>query len=142
MDRQGDHPALRVTAQVKAERVTKAIVDVIFLDEDEKWIEHHWVSYIGAKKAKDPPTNHDWKEYAGRVAIPQTAKKIQVALQIYGPGKVWFDEVARSTRNSMKVQVVACESIKGAGNPSEMGSPHLFCPAPLVYVFRKSTNLP
>jgi RNA polymerase sigma-70 factor (ECF subfamily) len=93
VDRKGDKPALRVTAQVKAERVTKAILDVIFLDEKEEWIEHRWVAYIGAKDPKDPPLSHDWKEYTGRVAIPQSAKKIQIALQIYGPGKVWFDEV-------------------------------------------------
>jgi RNA polymerase sigma factor (sigma-70 family) len=93
VDRKGDKSALRVAAQVKAEGVTKAIIDVIFLDEKEETIGHHWASYIGAKEAKDPPANHDWKEYAGQVEIPKEAKKIQVGLQIYGPGKVWFDEV-------------------------------------------------
>lgn len=93
LDRKGDKTALRVSAQVKAERVTKAIIDVIFLDEQGEGIGHHWASYIGAKEANDPPANHDWKEYTGRVEIPQTAKKIQIGLQIYGPGKVWFDEV-------------------------------------------------
>ena len=93
VDRQGDKPALRVTAQVKAENVTKAILDVIFLDGDGEFIGHKWAAYIGAKEAKDPPANHDWKEYAGRVEIPAEAKKIQIGLQIYGPGKVWFDEV-------------------------------------------------
>ena len=93
VDRKGDKPVLRVAAQVKAEGVTKAIVDVIFLDEKGEWIEHRWASYIGAKETKDPPVSHDWKEYTGRVEIPPTAKKIQIALQIYGPGKVWFDEV-------------------------------------------------
>jgi RNA polymerase sigma-70 factor (ECF subfamily) len=93
VDRKGDKAALRVAAQVKAEGVTKAIVDVIFLDDKGEWIEHHWASYIGAKEAEDPPVSHDWKEYTGRVEIPPTAKKIQIGLQIYGPGKVWFDEV-------------------------------------------------
>jgi RNA polymerase sigma-70 factor (ECF subfamily) len=93
VDRKGDKPALRVTAQVKAEGVTKAIIDVIFLDGDGEWVEHKWACYIGAKEAKDPPADHDWKEYAGRVEIPPAARKIQIGLQIYGPGKVWFDEV-------------------------------------------------
>ncbi len=93
VDRKGDKPALRVAAQVKAEGVTKAIIDVIFLDDKEEWIEHRWAAYIGAKDPKDPPVSHDWKEYTGRVAIPPSAKKIQIALQIYGPGKVWFDDV-------------------------------------------------
>jgi RNA polymerase sigma-70 factor (ECF subfamily) len=93
VDRKGEKPALRVAAQVKAEGVTKAIIDVIFLDEKDEWIEHHWAVYIGAKDPKDPSVSHDWKEYTGRVAIPQSAKKIQIALQIYGPGKVWFDDL-------------------------------------------------
>jgi RNA polymerase sigma-70 factor (ECF subfamily) len=78
---------------VKAERVTKAILDVAFLDENGKWISHEWAAYIGQKNDGDPLANHDWKEYAGRVKIPKEAKKIQIGLQIYGPGKVWFDEV-------------------------------------------------
>jgi RNA polymerase sigma factor (sigma-70 family) len=93
VDRKGNKPALRVSAQVKAQGVTKAILDVIFLDDEGKAIGHQWASYIGAKEAGDPPVSHDWKEYAGRVKIPPAAKKLQVGLQIYGPGKVWFDEV-------------------------------------------------
>jgi RNA polymerase sigma-70 factor (ECF subfamily) len=88
-----------VTAQVKAEGVTKAIIDVIFLDGDGEWIGHKWACYIGGKEAKDPPANHDWKEYAGRVEIPPAAKTIQIGLQIYGPGKVWFDEVHATYAN-------------------------------------------
>ena len=93
VDRNGDKPTLRVSGQVKAEGVTKAIIDVIFLDENGDSIGHKWASYIGAKNANDPPADHNWKEYSGRVEIPQAAKKIQIGLQIYGPGKVWFDEV-------------------------------------------------
>ncbi len=93
VDRKGDEPALRVAAQVKAEKAMKAIIEVAFLDEKGESIGHEWAAYIGAKQANDPPANHDWKEYVGRVKIPKEAKKIQVGLQIYGPGKVWFDEV-------------------------------------------------
>jgi RNA polymerase sigma factor (sigma-70 family) len=93
VDRKGDKAAIHVAAQVKTERVTKAIIDVIFLDEKGKQIGHQWAAYIGAQQANDPPANHDWKEYTGQVEILQAAKKIRIALQIYGPGKVWFDEV-------------------------------------------------
>jgi hypothetical protein len=93
LERKGNKPALRVAAQVKAEGVTKAVIDVSFLDEKGTMIGHKWASYIGAKEAKDPAANHDWKEYAGKVEIPQGTKKIQISLQMYGPGKVWFDEV-------------------------------------------------
>jgi hypothetical protein len=99
VDRKGDKPAIRVSAQVRAENVTKAILDVLFLDEDGEWIKHQWVSYIGPKGENDPPVSHDWKAYTGRVEIPKKTKKIpqtkriHVGLQIYGPGKVWFDDV-------------------------------------------------
>jgi hypothetical protein len=93
MERKAGSRELQVSAQVKAESATKAIIDVIFLDENSKSISHEWASYIGAKEAKDPPATHDWKEYRGKVKIPQQARKIQIGLQIYGPGKVWFDEV-------------------------------------------------
>ena len=93
VDRQGNSPEIRLSAQVKAEKATKAILDVIFLDDKGEWIRHDWVAYIGAKNPGDPPADHDWKEYSGKVKIPPTAKKIQIALQIYGPGKVWFDDV-------------------------------------------------
>jgi RNA polymerase sigma-70 factor (ECF subfamily) len=99
VDRKGDKPSLRVSVQVKAEGVTKATIDVVFLDEQDEWIEHKWAAYIGAKEAGDPPVSHDWKEYSGRVDIPPATKKIQIALQIYGPGKVWFDEVSAEYGN-------------------------------------------
>ncbi len=91
--REGDSPAIQVSAQVKAEEVTKAILDVIFLDDNGEWISHEWVSYIGAEDADDAPASHDWTEYSGQVNIPAGTKQIQIALQIYGPGKVWFDDV-------------------------------------------------
>lgn len=93
VERKTDLPSLEVSAQVKADRVTKAIIDVIFLDENDETFSHEWAAYIGAKEAKDMPAQHDWKEYQGKVKIPAKARKIQIGLQIYGPGKVWFDEV-------------------------------------------------
>jgi hypothetical protein len=93
VDRTGDLSALQVSAQVKAEGVTKAIIDVAFLDDKGASMGHKWAAYIGAKEAGDAAVSHEWKEYAGRVEIPPGTKKIQVGLQMYGPGKVWFDEV-------------------------------------------------
>jgi len=93
VDRTGDQPALQVSAQVKAAGVTKAIIDVAFLDDKGESVGHKWAAYIGAKEAGDAAVSHDWKEYAGRVEIPPGTRKIQIGLQVYGPGKVWFDEV-------------------------------------------------
>ena len=93
VERKGDLPRLKVSAWVKAEKAGKAVLDVQFLDGDGKW-SHAWAAYIGAKEAGDPPANHDWKRYEGVVTIPADTRKIIVAPQIYGPGTVWFDDLA------------------------------------------------
>ncbi len=73
--------------------MTKSIIDAIFLDENDVWLEHKWVAYIGPKDENGKPFTHDWKEYKGTVAIPKGCKKIRVSLQDYGPGEVMFDDV-------------------------------------------------
>ena len=89
----GDHEAIKVTVQVRASKATKAIVDVMFLDDRGMMNSHEWACYIGSKGDNDPPADHDWKEYSGVVDIPDGTKKIMLGLQIYGPGKVWFDNL-------------------------------------------------
>jgi hypothetical protein len=93
VDKKSDHKSLKVSSQVKAENAHKAIIDVIFLDEKGEWISHEWSSFIGIKQNGDKAASHDWKEYVGEVKIPPETKKIQIGLQIYGPGKVWFDDI-------------------------------------------------
>ncbi len=93
VDRTGDSPALEVSAQVKTEKMTKAVLDVLFTDKDGEWISHKWAAHIGSKQPGDPPANHDWKKYSGKVDIPDNTAHICVGLQVYGPGKVWFDNV-------------------------------------------------
>lgn len=88
--------ALRVAAQVRAEKAFKAVIDVQFVNEDGETFGHKWAAYIGARKSGDPPADHDWKEYSGVVDIPDGTKRIALALQIYGPGKVWFDDLNAS----------------------------------------------
>ena len=92
VERQGDQPALLVSAQVKAKNMTKAVLDVMFIDQYGQST-HQWAAYIGSKEDGDPPANHDWKQYAGEVNIPPQTKKLCIGLQVYGPGKVWFDNV-------------------------------------------------
>lgn len=101
-DHDGKSPALQVSAQVKAKNAKKAILDVVFLDEQGEWISHEWVSYIGQKEPRDKPANHDYKEYSGTVAVPPNTKKIMVALQDYGPGEVWFDNVTAVYQSDVK----------------------------------------
>ncbi len=84
--------ALKVSAWVKARQAYKAILDVQFT-ADGTGSTHQWAAYIGARNPGDPPADHDWKLYEGTVNIPAGAKQIVIALQTYGPGTVWFDDV-------------------------------------------------
>jgi RNA polymerase sigma-70 factor (ECF subfamily) len=90
--RKGKAARLKVSAWVKAEKATKAILDVQFSDTDDA-ISHEWAAYIGAKEENDPPATHDWKLYEGTVDIPEGTTRIAVAAQIYGPGTAWFDDL-------------------------------------------------
>jgi RNA polymerase sigma-70 factor (ECF subfamily) len=90
---EGGGPRLKVSAWVKADRVTKAILDAQFLDGDGQW-SHAWAAYIGPKDPNGKPFTHGWKKYEGVVAIPPGTKQILIAPQIYGPGTVWFDDLA------------------------------------------------
>ena len=89
----GASSKLRASAWVKAENVHKVILDVQFVDKGGGET-HQWAAYIGARAAGDRPANHGWKQYSGVVAIPAGAKLLRIALQIYGPGTVWFDDVS------------------------------------------------
>lgn len=88
----GSTSKLKVCAWIKAEKATKGIVDVLFANKNGR-SGHQWVAYIGAKNAGDPPATHDWKEYSGVVEIPAGTTHIAIALQIYGPGELWFDDI-------------------------------------------------
>ena len=97
--RTDDAPRLKVSAWIKAEGVTKAILDAQFLDKDKKW-SHAWVAYVGAKGDDDPPVTHGWTLYEGVVAIPPGTTQIDrhppsAVVQIYGPGTVWSSTTSR-----------------------------------------------
>ena len=92
MNRSGALPRLKVSAFVKAKKMTKAILDVQFVSRAGE-NKHQWAAYVGAKENGDPPVTHDWKRYEGIVEIPDQTQKIIVAAQIYGPGDVWIDDI-------------------------------------------------
>ena len=120
--REGDTPRLKVVAFVKAQKMTKAILDVQFVDHDGQGT-HKWVAYIGAKEAGDPPVTHDWKKYEGVVAIPEGTEKLIIAAQIYGPGEVWFDDVAAEYTQAEATDPLAfnprVDSVGGRGRPED-----------------------
>lgn len=83
---------VQVSAQVKTIKAGKAVIDIQFESHGDV-TGHQWAVYIGAKEPSDPPAFHDWREYAGEVNIPEGTTGLIVALQIYGPGAVWFDDL-------------------------------------------------
>jgi hypothetical protein len=102
-DYDGKSKAIRVTASVKAVDVTKAIIDVVFLDDNDAWLEHAWCQYIG-NDDDSKRENFNWKEEGGAVPIPQICKKIRVSLQQYGPGRVMFDDVVAQYESELPKQ--------------------------------------
>lgn len=86
----GKSRQLRVRCWVKTENVTKAIIDVTYQAGQPG---HVWAVYLGRKQPTDPVATHDWKLYEATVEVPSEAIKVGIAFQIYGPGKVWFDDL-------------------------------------------------
>jgi serine/threonine protein kinase/signal peptidase I len=82
---------LRVRCWIKAQNVTKAIVDVNYSDEQDQ--HHVWAIYIGPKNDSDPLANFDWQLCEETVEVPAHTSGIGIAFEIYGPGQVWFDDL-------------------------------------------------
>ncbi|MEZ5963210.1 MAG: PHB depolymerase family esterase [Planctomycetota bacterium] len=88
----GSAQKLHFGGLVRAKGMRKATLDVAFLGADGKWT-HAWAAYIGARKASDPPADHDWQWYSGVVEVPPRTTSLRFGLQVYGPGQVWFDRL-------------------------------------------------
>ena len=113
----GQHTWLAIDVQVKTLKATKAIVDALFLDDQDNWIRHEWVSYIGIKNGSRSLT-HPWKLYSGQVNIPKNTHSIVIGLQIYGPGTVWFDDLQVSYVSDVpNVESIEC-LIQKLGDPN------------------------
>lgn len=108
-------PSIRLTAKVKARKVTKAIFEIQFLGQDDQRLGKKWLAYIGAKKAGDKPVSHAWKEYGDVADVPPDTKTILIGLQIYGPGQVWFDDVKITPNAAGKTPVKAAATKHDAG---------------------------
>lgn len=84
-----DDALLRIGAKVRTANVTKAVLDLVFLDAQDEWIYHIWVDPIGRLWGSE---THDWKDYVGYAHVPPGTKRIEVSLQMYGPGELWLDD--------------------------------------------------
>jgi len=87
----GSQSKIKVGLWAKAESVSKATMAVMFQGGDGS-IE--WGAYIGAQNPGDSPANHDWKHYGAVLAIPSGTTGITIALETYGPGSLWVDDVS------------------------------------------------
>jgi len=88
----GKSRAIEFGAWIKAERVGKAVLDVQFFNGSGQW-SHRWVAFVGEQEPGSGLATHDWAPYSGAVMIPAGTTRIVVALQDYGPGTVWMDDV-------------------------------------------------
>ena len=89
----GHSQAVAFQGWVRAEKMYKTVLTVEFAT-DEGLSTFQWVAFIGAKRSGDNPESFDWKRMGGVAEIPAGTKQIIFALQGYGPGKVWLDDVS------------------------------------------------
>jgi predicted esterase len=116
---------VKVSTWIKAEQAFKAIVDVQWEADGKSG--HEWVAYVGAKEGGDPPADHDWKRYEGVADPPEGATHLRIALQIYGPGTVWFDEVraeatgepARTAGLEAAAPAAVANDLRAGGDPDK-----------------------
>lgn len=109
----GKSQAIEFSGWLKAKEMYKTVLDVQFLTE-QGIATHQWVTFVGAKKLGDPPESFDWKRLGGQARIPAGTKEIIVALQCYGPGQIWLDDVSARfvpgqpyRRNNSEVQALS-----------------------------------
>lgn len=88
----GKSRKLKIGLWVKAESVAKFTLAAIMSGAGDGKIE--WGAYVGDQKGNSTVANHDWKYYTSVVEIPSGTDDITLALQMYGPGTVWVDDVS------------------------------------------------
>lgn len=88
----GKKQRLKLGMWVKAESVGKFTLSVIMPDGGDGKID--WGVYVGDTTNAQRTTDHDWKYYTSVIAIPTGTRQITMALQMYGPGTVWVDDVS------------------------------------------------
>jgi RNA polymerase sigma-70 factor (ECF subfamily) len=90
----GTHQKIKLEMWVKAEAARKLTMAVTFLGSDGKPVGREWGAYVGEAKPGDKPADHNWTAYGSVLAIPPGTSSIRISLEMYGPGKVWIDDVS------------------------------------------------
>jgi predicted esterase len=126
---------LHFGALIKSAAAHKAVLDVGFL-VDGKQTGHQWAAYVGAKTGGDPPAEHDWLWCSGVVAVPAGTQQLRLALQMWGPGQVWFDRLAATIVDA------ATPTTDAAATPAQPASAYGELPQPAVAVVDASLPAP
>lgn len=82
---------IRVSMWAKAERVRKFALAVMMSGTGDGQVE--WGPYIGSADSSTPIT-HDWKQYSKVIDVPSGTTGITLALEMYGSGTVYVDDVS------------------------------------------------
>jgi len=122
LDRDPSWHAIEVGADVRAVRATKLVLDVQFAGDGQE--AHEWAAFIGAANPDDPPVTHDWKRYSGVVGVPAWAETITIAVQIWGPGTAWVDDVSAAPVEGAppvpgETPAQTPDQTPGAGDPAQ-----------------------
>lgn len=83
---------IHFSAWIKAENVAKATLP-LFLDTGPDTGDIKWGAFVGELNEGDSPVTHDWKKYESTFDLPSNLVDVRVGLEMYGPGKVWIDDV-------------------------------------------------
>jgi hypothetical protein len=84
---------LHLSVFIRANRVMHARIIMEFYGEGHQPIEAVGVVGVGNPGGGSGRTTHGWRQYEGKVEVPEGAESMVLALELQGPGQVWFDEL-------------------------------------------------
>ena len=73
--------------------VRKATLAVFFQQADGETRKIQWAAYLGESENAQKPVVHVWKAYEKVLPLPEGTRTVSLALEMYGSGTVWFDDV-------------------------------------------------
>ncbi len=85
---------VKVSMWAKCDNVAKFTLTTGF--PNGNGVAREFAIYIGDKDGRGTTVTHDWKQYTGAINIPASARNVVITLEMYGPGKIWVDDVTAS----------------------------------------------
>lgn len=84
----GKRQKIKVGMWVKAQSASKFVLTVLMNDYSV------FAGYVGDQRGTGDKTDHDWKYYTSVLQVRPNTREISLALQMYGPGTVWVNDVS------------------------------------------------